>query len=157
LETFRVPEDDSDFSAYIAYHTMGTSSYSLFMGFTFTSMVVLLTWIPNPSELKVQTVLFALALLFHVLGYLLFVEEAVVAYCVRIAPKLPDGYKGGTVTYLSDFVWYTLTGITVLMFFVWDLHYLAVATAVVGVTCIVSATLKARPLYRAVGEKWTRK
>jgi hypothetical protein len=153
---FGVAEDDSDFSAYIAYHAMGTSSYSLFMGFTFTSMVVLLTWIPNPSELKVQIVLFALALLFHVLGYLLFIEEAVIAYSVRVAPKLPEGYKGETIRYLSDFVWYTLTGITFLMFFVWDLHYLALATIVVGVSCIVSATLKARPLYKAVAEKWVR-
>jgi hypothetical protein len=152
-----VSDDKVDFSAYIAYHAVGTSTYSLFMGFTFTSMVVLLTWIPDPSELRVQVVLFTLAVLFHVLGFLLFIEEAVIAYCVRVAPQLPEGYKGATIRYLSDFVWYTLTGITVLMFFVWGLHYLAAVTAVVAISLIVSATLKARPLYRAVGEKWSRK
>ncbi len=90
-----------------------------------------------PSELRVQVVLFALAVLFHVLGFLLFIEEAVIAYCVRVAPQLPEGYKGSTIRYLSDFVWYTLTGITFLMFFVWGLHYLALVTAIVAISLIV--------------------
>jgi hypothetical protein len=136
---------------------MGSNTFSLFMGFTFTSIVVFLTWLPDPRELRIQTVLFSLTLLFHVLGYLLFIEEATLAYCVRLAPKLPEGYSGSTVTRLSNFAWYMLGGIIVLMFFVWDLPILALASAVVGVSFVAWARKAAEPFYRAVSEKWVRK
>jgi hypothetical protein len=95
--------------------------------------------------------------LFHVLGYLLFIEEATLAYCVRLAPKLPEGYKGSIVTRLSNFAWYMLGGIIVLMFLVWDLPILALASAVVGVFFVAWARKTTIPFYRAVSEKWVRK
>ncbi len=150
-------DDEADYSAYIAYHTMGSNTFSLFIGFTFTSMVVFLTFVPNPAELRVQTVLFSLALLFHVLGYLLFVEEATLAYCVRLAPKLPETYRGSIVTNLSNFVWYMLGGVNVLMFLVWDLPLLAIGSAAVGIFFMAWARRTAKPFYRAVTEKWIRK
>jgi amino acid permease len=73
---------------------MASNLFSLFMGFTFTAIVVLLTWVGDPSQIRIQTVLFFLVLLFHVLGFLLFVEEALLAYCVRTAPQLPKNYRG---------------------------------------------------------------
>ena len=149
--------DQLDYSAYISYHTMASSTFSLFMGFTFTSMVVFLTWLPDPRELRLQIVLFSLALLFHVLGYLLFIEEATLAYCVRLAPKLPEAYRGSIVTRLSNFVWYMLGGINVLMFLVWDLPVLAVASAIVGVSFMAWARKTVKPFYRVVSEKWVRK
>lgn len=149
--------DHPNYSSYISYHVMASNTFSLFMGFTFTSMVVFLTWIPNPSELRLQIVLFSLTLLFHVLGYLLFVEEAVIAYCVRIAPKLPEKYSGSIVTRLSNLVWYML-GVTVfLIFLVWDLPVLAIASAIVGVFFMAWGRRTAKPLYGAVIDKWVRK
>jgi hypothetical protein len=127
------------------------------MGFTFTSMVVFLTWLPDPGQLRVQVILFSLALLFHVLGYLLFIEEALVAYCVRLAPRLPEDYKGSIVTRLSNFVWYMLGVVNVLMFLVWDLSILAVASAVVGISFMIWARKTATPFYKAVSDKWVRK
>ncbi len=150
-------DDQLNYSAYISYHTMASNTFSLFMGFTFTSMVVFLTWIPDPTELRLQSVLFSLALLFHVLGYLLYIEEATLAYCVRLAPKLPEGYRGSIVTRLSNFVWYMLGGVNVLMFLVWGLPVLAVASAIVGFSFMAWAKKTARPFYRAVSEKWVRK
>ena len=154
---FIMSDDELDYSAYISYHTMASNTFSLFMGFTFTSMVVFLTWVQDPRELRLQSVLFSLALLFHVLGYLLFIEEATLAYCVRLAPKLPEAYKGSIVTRLSNFVWYMLGGITVLMFLVWDLPVLAIASAAVGFSFMAWAKKTAKPFYRAVSEKWVRK
>jgi hypothetical protein len=136
---------------------MGSNTFSLFMGFTFTSMVVFLTWLPDPRELRLQSVLFSLTVLFHVLGYLLFIEEATLAYCVRLAPKLPEGYNGSIVTRLSNLVWYMLGGISVLMFLVWDLPILAAASAVVGISFMVWARKTAEPFYKAVSKKWIRK
>ena len=149
--------DQLDYSAYISYHIMGSNTFSLFMGFTFTSMVVFLTWLPNPSELRVQTVLFALSLLFHVLGYLLYVEEATIAYCVRLAPKLPEGYTGRHVTRLSSLAWYMFGGINLLMFLVWNLPVLALTSALIAVFFMVWARKTTTPFYRAVSEKWVRK
>jgi hypothetical protein len=146
-----------DYSAYISYHIMASNTFSLFMGFTFTSMVVFLTWLPDPGQLRLQVVLFSLTLLFHVLGYLLFIEEATLAYCVRLAPKLPEDYKGSIVTRLSNFVWYMLGGINVLMFLVWNLPVLAAASAVVGISFMIWARKTATPFYKAVSEKWVRK
>lgn len=136
---------------------MASNTFSLFMGFTFTSMVVFLTWLPDPRELRLQIVLFSLALLFHVLGYLLFIEEATLAYCVRVAPKLPEAYKGSIVTRLSNFVWYMLGGVNVLIFLVWDLPVLTIASAIVGVFFMAWARKTVKPFYRAVSEKWVRK
>jgi hypothetical protein len=136
---------------------MGSNSYSLFMGFTFTAIVVFLTWLPDPTQPRLQVILFSLASMFHILGYLLFIEEAVLAFCVRLAPKLPEGYKGSIVTRLSNFVWYMLSGITVLMFVVWNLPILAAASAVVGVSFMAWARKTTDPFYRAVTEKWVRK
>jgi hypothetical protein len=150
-------DDQLNYSAYVSYHTMGSNTFSLFMGFTFTSMVVFLTWLPDPRELRLQSVLFSLTVLFHVLGYLLFIEEATLAYCVRLAPKLPEGYNGSIVTRLSNLVWYMLGGISVLMFLVWDLPILAAASAVVGISFMVWARKTAEPFYKAVSKKWIRK
>lgn len=150
-------DDQLNYSAYVSYHTMGSNTFSLFMGFTFTSMVVFLTWLPDPRELRLQSVLFSLTVLFHVLGYLLFIEEATLAYCVRLAPKLPEGYNGSIVTRLSNLVWYMLGGISVLMFLVWDLPLLAAASAVVGISFMVWARKTAEPFYKAVSKKWIRK
>jgi hypothetical protein len=149
--------DRLDYSAYISYHGMASHSFSLFMGFTFTSMVVFLTWLPDPGQLRLQVVLFSLALLFHVLGYLLFIEEATLAYCVRLAPKLPENYKGSIVTRLSNFVWYMLGAINVLMFMVWNLPVLAIASAVVGISFMLWARKTAAPFYEAVSKNWIRK
>ena len=150
-------EDEPNYAAYISYHTMASNTYSLFMGFTFTSIVVLLTWLPDPTQLRIQVVLFSLALVFHILGFLLFVVEAVLAYCVRIAPTLPKGYRGRLITRLSDFVWYALTGITVLMFVIWNLVFLAIASAAVAGFFFVFAKVQVKPFYRAVTDKWVRK
>ena len=126
------------------------------MGFTFTAVVLLLTWTPDPGQIRVQTVLFFLVLLFQVLGYLLFEEEAVMAYCVKIAPQLPREYRAGIVHHLSNFVWYMLTGIIALMLLVWNLVYLAIATAIIGISFIILARAVSTPLYKGV-EKWIRK
>jgi hypothetical protein len=136
---------------------MASNTSSLFMGFTFTSMVVFLTWLPDPGQLRLQIVLFSLALLFHVLGYLLFMEEATLAYCVRLAPRIPENYRGSIVTRLSNFVWYMLGGINVLMFVVWNLPILPVASAAVGISFMIWARKTAAPFCKAVGEKWVRK
>ena len=153
-----MPGDELNYSAYISYHMMASNSFSLFMGFTFTSTVVFLTWLPDPGQLRLQIVLLSLTLLFHVLGYLLFIEEATLAYCVRLAPKLPEDYKGSIMTRrLSNFVWYMLGAINVLMFFVWNLPALAVASAAIGFSFMVWARKAAAPLYKAVSEKWVRK
>lgn len=150
-------DDQLDYSAYISYHTMAPNTFSLTMGFTFTSMVVFLTWVPDPTELRLQIVLFSLTLLFHVLGYLLFIEEATLAYCVRLAPNLPETYKGSIVTRLSSLVWYMLGGITVLIFLVWDLPVLAATSAIIGISFIAWARKTTKPFYRAVTDKWVRK
>lgn len=64
---------------------MGSNSYSLFMGFTFTAIVVFLTLLPDPTQPRLQVILFSLSSMFHILGYLLFIEEAVLPFCMRFA------------------------------------------------------------------------
>jgi hypothetical protein len=49
-----------------------------------------------------------------------------------------------------------LAGIIVLMFAVWNLFYLALLAAVVGISLIILARRLVKPFYEAVGE-WVRK
>jgi hypothetical protein len=146
-----------EYSNYISYHIMAANTYSLFMGFIFTSTVVLLTLFPNTSLITLQIILLILSLTFNILGFILFHIEAVLAYCVTIAPKLPQQYKGSIIIQLSNMTWYMLAAITVLMFFVWNLIYLGAAAAIIGASFIVWARVTTKPLYEAVGKKWIRK
>lgn len=50
-----------------------------------------------------------------------------------------------------------LSGITVLMFVVWNLPILAATSAVVGVSFMAWAKRTTDPFYGAVSEKWVRK
>ena len=93
---------------------------------------MLLTLHPNPSEIQIQIILFFLAFLFNLIGFILHGNERLMAYCVRIAPQLPEGYRSGIVAKLGNSVYYLFIAIVVLMFLAWGLIYLTFAVAVVS-------------------------
>lgn len=125
-------ENEKDYSTYVEYIETNSETYSLFSGFAFTAITILLTLHPNPSEIPMQTILFFLAFLLNLIGFILHGNERLLAYCVRIAPQLPEGYRSGIVAKLGNSVFYLFIGIVVLMFLAWNLIYLAIVTAIVS-------------------------
>jgi len=151
-------ESEKDYSTYVDYIENNSETYSLFSGFAFTAITLLLALLPDPGEIRIQIILFCLSVLFNLIGFILHGNERLIAYCVRIAPQLPEGYKSGIVAKLGNSVYYLLAGIIVLMFIAWSLIWLAIATAIVSVVFIILGYILYRPFaehYKKHG--WARR
>ncbi len=147
-------ENEESYSTYVDYIETNSEIYSLFGGFVFTAITILLTLLPDPSEIGMQTILLFLAVLLNLIRFTLHGNERLLAYCVRVAPQLPEGYRSDVVAKLGNSVYYLFVGIVVLMFFAWSLIYLAIATAIVSVLFIILGHILYRPFtehYRKYG------
>lgn len=141
----QVTERENDYSNYIDYIETNSETFSLFSGFAFTAITILLTLLPDPSEFRIQVILFFLAVLFNLIGFVLHGNERLMAYCVKTAPLLPEGYRSNVVSKLGNSIYYLFSGIIVLMFLAWSLIYLAIATAIVSAVFIILGHLLYEP------------
>ena len=147
-------ENEENYSAYMSYIETNSSTYSLINGFVFTAITILLTLLPDPSRVGTQITLFSLAVLFNLIGFTLHNNERILAYCVKVAPKLPEGYRSNIVSKLGHSVYYLFTGILVLMYLAWGLIYLAIATAIISVFFLSLGYVLSKPFaehYRKLG------
>ena len=129
-------DEESKLSAYIAYHSVLSNHNSLFAGFTFTAITILITFLPDPSTWQSQAMLFFLATLFYELLSNLFENEALLSYCVKFAPKLPKSIHGGISWryYLNRLM---LGSSLWLLFLLWNLLYLALATGIMFLLFVI--------------------
>lgn len=142
--------EKADHSAYIEYHTANSQTYSLFSVFTFTAIVLLLTLLPDPSQIMAQATIFVLTLFFYLCLIVLFGEHFIISYCMRYAPPIPRNIKK-RADLISIMPWILLPSILVLMFLSWSLTYLALATGISGIVSVILAYLHViRPLVRIV-------
>ena len=148
-------EKEGDLTAYIAYHSNVSNNLALISGFIFTSIVLLLTLLPDPSQPVAQLTLFILSAVSSVLVLQLFGEETLLGYCVEYAPKLPKSHPTRLINTLSPLVWVLLGVVIVLTFLVLGLVYLAVASAVLaGITNLFGYFRIMKPLSQ--WEQWKR-
>jgi len=146
---------EEDLSAYIAYHSNISNNLALISGFIFTAIVLLLTLLPHPSQPLVQLTFFILLAVFNLIVFQLFGEEALLGYCVKIAPKLPEGHPTRIINVLSPLVWILLGIVVVMMFLVLELVYLALASAVMTAMADLLGYFKiVKPLLR--WQQWKR-
>ncbi len=138
-------EDKRDYSAYIDYIETNSETYSVFAGFAFTAITIILTLHPDLNEIPIQMILFFLAVLFNLIGFILHSNERLLAYCVRFAPQLPEGYRSDVVAKLGNSVYYVFIGIVVAMFAAWGLLYLAIATAITSGLFILLGHMLSKP------------
>jgi len=131
-----VAADEKDYSDYIKHMSSFNSVASVFAGFTFTILTLLLTQLPDPSSIMSQLTLFFLAVLFDLLAFLVSWNSINNIYFCRNVPPLTKR--------LAMFNWlsvlsYSLLGVPiVLMFLLWNLIYLALALAVVWALFIIA-------------------
>jgi hypothetical protein len=127
-----VSENKKDYSDYISYASNFLLALSLFSGFTFASITILITQLPDPSQILIQVTLFFLATMFYVFVFLSFYFIGCILHCVKNVP--PDtellGYKK-VVSFLAT-ISFPIWGVSVvLMFLFWNLLYLALASFIV--------------------------
>jgi cell division protein FtsW (lipid II flippase) len=91
------------------------------------------------------------------MGFLLYGEEKVLFYCVRTAPRLPEGLRAGVFNYLGGWVWVLLAGMVIVMFLAWNLIYLSLATVTVSAFFTVLAFILTKPLSEEGRKRWIRK
>lgn len=128
--------DERDYSSYLAYESMAVQVLALLCGFTFTSITILLTLLPDPNQVLSQVTLFFLAFMFDLMLFMLSFAIFYVTFCVKAVPPEAKGRR--TIMWLWVLV-FSLWGLAiVLMFFLWNLMYLALAS---GVTYVLFTIL----------------
>ncbi len=127
-------EKTSDFMRHLA--NLG-SIYALICGFTFTTITLLITMFPNPTETKVQLVLLFLTIIFDVFVFLITwnnTEE--IQYCTYVPPINRNMRTLSALTTLGLVLW----GFSVpAMFLLWDLNLLAIVTALIWIVGIIAS------------------
>lgn len=138
-------EDEKDYSTYVDYIETNSETYSVFAGFAFTAITIVLTLHPDLNEIPIQLILFFLAFFFNLIGFILHSNERLLAYCVRFAPQLPEGYRSDVVAKLGNSVYYIFIGSVVAMFAAWGLLYLTIATAIISGLFILLGHILSKP------------
>jgi len=130
-----VTTDEEDYSDYIKHMSNLSSVGSLLAGFTFTTITILITRLPDPSSIMSQLVLFFMAVLFFLFIFLVgWNANTIIYFCRNVPPKT----KQLSIFTLLTLVSYILLGVTViLMFLLWNLIYLALASGIVWALLII--------------------
>jgi hypothetical protein len=128
--------DEEDYSDYIKHMSNLSSVGSLLAGFTFTTLTLLITRLPDPSSIMSQLVLFFIAVLFYLFIFLVgWNANTIIYFCRNVPPKTKQLSLFNLLTLVS----YVLLGVTViLMFLLWNLIYLALASGIVWALFIIS-------------------
>lgn len=132
-------ESVKDYSDYIQYASSLVSMLSLLGGFTFTAFTILLTLLPDPSNIISQFTLIFLAGLFYMFMSLLgWVHTLMIRYCKNVPPASKAITTFNSLVSLS----YMGLGLTmVLMLLIWDLVYLALASGIVWAISIILSNI----------------
>jgi uncharacterized membrane protein YqjE len=131
--------DEEDYSDYLKHLSSFNSVISVFAGFTFTSLTLLITLLPDPSSIMSQFTLFFLAVLFDLLTFLVAWNSVnVVYFCRKVPPRTKQIATFNWILMLS----FDLSGlIIVLVFLLSDLIYLTLASGIVWVLFIIAIFL----------------
>ena len=120
---------EEDYSSYLAYESVALQVLALLCGFTFTAITLLITLLPNPGSFQSQFTLFFLAFMFYIFQFMLFYGIFYLSYCIKAVP--PEA-KGRRIVMWLWFSSFGLWGVAiVLMFLLWNLTYLAMASGIV--------------------------
>jgi hypothetical protein len=132
-------ESEEKYSSYRSYYSSATTVYALLTGFTFTTISLLLTRLADPSQIWVQVTLLFLTVLLNVFLYSLQWTETAIENCIRVAPELPETwhrwkYARTIIAGTAEWGWRFSV---VLMFLIWNMTHLAIASAIITVLFIV--------------------
>jgi len=156
-----VSENEEKYQAYIEYQSHRNNRYALFSGFTFTVIAILLTQLPDVTQVRAQIALFVLTVMLWVFLHELSGAEAAIINCIRVAPPLPEAWKESKVLrLLSGIIPWMLLGLSVIiLYLLWNLLYLALASAITGALGVIHGYVTiTKPLEQLrSSEQWVRK
>jgi len=134
-------ESKEDYSIHIEIFSNIQHVFSVFAGFVVTIMTLLVTLLPDPSDILAQTTLFILNLTFDLLVFVLVWN----IFGLRRFSKLPQGahlgsVRAGNIQDALTMLAFCLFGITIsLMFLLINLPYLALASGIMWLVLVVAS------------------
>jgi hypothetical protein len=149
-------EIEDKYSSYRSYYSSMTTVTALLAGFTFTGITLLLTRLPDPTQTSVQATLLFLTVLLNLFLYSLAWAQTAIENCIRIAPELSQTWWrwNRARVMIGASSEYGLRFSVVLMFLIWNMTYLAMASALTLVLLII---LEHRSIYKPYNEELKKK
>jgi hypothetical protein len=124
-----ISENEKDYSDYFQVTANTLNVLVLLSGFTFTAITILLSQYPVLGSLTMQFILFFLASLFFFFMFLMAWFNSMLMKLCRNRP--PVTREVVTFNHLLMSSFHLLQLVVVLMFLIWNLIYLALASGVV--------------------------
>ncbi len=123
-----MPEEKAEYSEYFQHNTTIGSVLSLFCGFLFTSITILLTTLQNKEGVLAQATILFLALIFYLSLYVLLDNLEMAFHYIKNIPPLTLKVKPFFFLLL---IFYFFGTSTVLMFLLFNLVYLAAVSGMI--------------------------
>jgi hypothetical protein len=146
-------KDENQFSDYFAHNERIIVVLSLFCGFLFTSITLLLTTLQNRGGLLGQAAILFLTLVFYFSLYTLLDNLEMAFHYIKNIPPLTLKIRPFFNLLL---IFYLFGTSTVFMFLLYDLFYLAVISGTIWATLvIVSINTTAKRFYKqSIARYW---
>ncbi len=148
--------ENTSYSEYFGHNTTVGSVLSLFCGFLFTSITILLTSLQNKEGMLAQVTILFLTLIFYFSLYVLLDNLEMAFHYIKNSPPLTLKVKPFFFLLL---IFYLFGTSTVLMFLLFNLLHLAVVSAVIWalfVVASVNSTVK-RFFKQSFERSWPKK
>jgi len=131
-----VSDDKTSYSEYFSHNSTIVNVLSLFCGFIFTSITILLTVLQNKGGMLAQATILFLTLIFYFSLYVLLDNLEMAFHYIKDIPPLTLKVKPFFYLLL---IFYFFGTSTVLMFLLFDLIYLAVISALVWMIIVITS------------------
>jgi hypothetical protein len=131
-----LPENKISYSEYFSHNAVIVQVLSLFCGFIFTSLTILLTFLQNKGGLLTQATIFFLTLIFYFSLYVLLDNLEMAFHYIDDIPQLTLRVRPFFSLLL---IFYFFGTSTILMFLLFDLLYLAVISGVIWMLVVVAS------------------
>ena len=149
-------DEETSYSEYFSHNSTIVNVLSLFCGFIFTSITILLTVLQNKGGTLAQATILFLTLIFYFSLYVLLDNLEMAFHYIKDIPPLTLKVK--PLFYLL-LIFYFFGTSTIFMFLLFDLIYLAVISAVVWIVVVimsVNSTVK-RFYKQSIVRYWPKK
>ena len=129
-------DEETSYSEYFSHNSTIVNVLSLFCGFIFTSITILLTVLQNKGGTLAQATILFLTLIFYFSLYVLLDNLEMAFHYIKDIPPLTLKVKPFFYLLL---IFYFFGTSTVLMFLLFDLLYLAVISALVWMIIVITS------------------
>jgi len=131
-----VSDEETSYSEYFSHNSTIVNVLSLFCGFIFTSITILLTVLQNKGGTLAQATILFLTLIFYFSLYVLLDNLEMAFHYIKDIPPLTLKVKPFFYLLL---IFYFFGTSTIFMFLLFDLIYLAVISALVWMIIVITS------------------